>query len=221
MEDHWMLPTDKTQGIYYNSDPLKVKAAIKQLSDDFYINKKEAINSFYRHLFINQYGFDQSCLYFADSTPSSTKYADKLLEITGDAKFINMVRDGRDAAYSIFQMKDFWALEKRNSELDALDWWYNRIVDSHTALSKIPENYYVTIRLEKFVAYKEEREKVLSFLSLYEHPDMLYFFNTHMQKDNVSFGKWQSLDIAEKIDKKYSFMLKKLNDKGILIDRYY
>jgi hypothetical protein len=221
IEDHWMLPTDKTRGIYYNADPEKIKLAVKELCNNFTVNRKQSISTFYKNLFISQYSFDESCLYFADSTPSNIKYADKILEIVGDAKFINMIRDGRDTAYSIFQMKDFWALEKRNSELDALDWWYNRIVDCHTALSKIPDNYYVTMRLENFVSNKEEKEEVLSLLSLHEDESMSSFFYNSISIDKVAFGKWQSLEIAKKIDKKYSFMLKKLEDRGIVIDRYY
>jgi hypothetical protein len=221
LRDHWLLPTDKTRGIYCNSDPEKINSEIKELKNNFLINKRKAIYNFYQKLFINQYNFDTNCLYLADSTPSNIKYADKILEIFGDAKFINMVRDGRDVAYSIFQMKDSWALEKRNSELDALDWWYNRIIDSNNALSKIPNNYYINIRLEDFVTKKEERKKMLSFLSLYQDNNMSLFLNNSISIEKVNFGKWKNLDIAKKIDEKYTFMLKKLNDQGIVIERYY
>ena len=50
---------------------------------------------------------------------------------------------------------------------------------------------------------------------------MLTFFNNQISADNVDFGKWKNLDIANKIDEKYNFMLKKLKDKGIIIERYY
>jgi len=221
LEDHWLFPTDKTEGIYLNINPEKIKIMTKELNNEFLINKKQAVLNFYKNLFISQNNFNSESLYFADSTPSNIKYADKILEIFGDAKFINMVRDGRDVAYSIFQMKDSWALEKRKSELDALDWWYNRIIDSHSALSKIPNNYYVNIRLENFVSKKEEKEKMLSFLSLPEDQNMSTFFKNFISVDKVNFGQWKKLEIAKKIDEKYTFMLKKLNDKGIIIDRYY
>jgi len=221
LEDHWLRRTDKTSGIYSNSSIEKIEIIKNNLINSFSKNKKVAIFEFYKGLFLNQNNFNNSSLYYGDSTPSNLKYADKIFEIFGECKFINMTRDGRDTAYSIFQMKDFWALEKRKSELDALDWWYNRTVDSFEALSKIPSNYYTNIRIEDFIMSNKEKEKILSFLSLYENKEMNDFFNNNISFKNTSFKKWQQLDIADKIDKKYNFMLKKLEDKGILIEKYY
>ena len=221
LEDHWLKETDKTFGIYSNASVEKIQVAKNNLINNFYKNKKIAINEFYKSLFLNQNNFDDSCLYYGDSTPSNLKYADSIFKVFEDCKFINMIRDGRDAAYSIFQMKNFWALEKRQSELDALDWWYNRIVESFEALSKIPSNYYLNARIEDFILNSQEKERVLSFLSLYENNEMKEFFNKNISSENTTFKKWQQLEIANKIDNKYSFMLKKLEDKGIFIERYY
>jgi hypothetical protein len=221
LEDHWLKRTDKTPGIYSNLDIDIFKDIKERFVNDFSKNNRQSISSFYKDLFINQKTFKTTSLYYGDSTPSNIKYADEIFKIFGDCKFINMIRDGRDTAYSIFQMKDFWALEKRNNELDALDWWYNRIIDSFNALSKVPDNYYLNIRLEDFVSKESERKKILSFLSLYESLDMEKFFKDKISEQNVNLGKWKNLEIANQIDKKYSFMLKKLEDRGILIERYY
>jgi hypothetical protein len=221
LEDSWLNPTDKTTGIYSNINVENIKQMTNKLINTFMQNNKLAIDVFYKDLFLNQKTFNKNSLYLGDSTPSNIRYSDNIFQIWKDAKFINMIRDGRDTAYSIFQMKNFWNLEKRNNELDALDWWYNRVIDSFESLSKIPETCYLNIRLEDFVSKDAEKKKVLSFLSINEDQEMLTFFNNQISEDNVDFGKWKNLDIANKIDEKYNFMLKKLNDKGIFIERYY
>jgi hypothetical protein len=221
LEDHWLNPTDKTEGIYSKIEKNEFNIILNELKNNILNNKRDAIFNFYSKLIFKQKEFKNSSLYYGDSTPSNIKKAEGIFEIFTDCKFINMIRDGRDAAYSIFQMKDFWALEKRNNELDALDWWYTRTVESFNALSKIPDNYYINARLESFVSKKEEKDKILKFLSLYENDSMFTFFNKNINFNKVSTGKWKSLEIASKIDKKYNFMLKKLNDQGIQIEKYY
>jgi hypothetical protein len=221
LEDAWLNKSNTNNGIYSNLNIEDFKKIKEKLIINFPKNNKQAISCFYKDLFLNQKTFKKTAIYYGDSTPSNIKYADEILKIFEECKFINMIRDGRDAAYSIFEMKEYWSLEKRNSELDALDWWYNRIVDSFNALSNIADNYYLNIRLEDFISKESERKKILSFLSLYESLEMEEFFKNKVSVENSNLGKWKKLEIANKIDKKYDFMLKKLEDRGIFIERYY
>jgi hypothetical protein len=115
--------------------------------------------------------------YFADSTPVNTMQAHFIYQIFPDALFINMIRDGRDVAYSV--SKESWG---PSDPFKGLKWWGNRVLVSHQSLSQLPNKQHLEIRLEELIVSDRETQylKILNFLYKLARYQNKYP-NTHLQ----------------------------------------
>jgi hypothetical protein len=101
-----------------------------------------------------------SAKYFVDSTPLNIQNANRISRLLPESLFIDMIRDGRDVALSV--SKERWG---PNSPEEALNWWKARIEKSFRALSSIPEQNYLTLRLEDLI--EREREETYRKIHLF------------------------------------------------------
>jgi hypothetical protein len=157
--------------------------------------------------------------YFADSTPVNTLQAHLIHQLFPDALFINMIRDGRDVAYSV--SKESWGPK---DPLRALKWWGNRVLISHQSLSQLPDELHLEIRLEKLIASGREAQylKILNFLDISDHLPMREFFDVEMRSEKMSQGEWKK-NVKNPIafDLAYDKVLSKLRQQGINIEKFY
>ena len=157
--------------------------------------------------------------YFADSTPVNMMQANLLHRLFPEARFINMVRDGRDVAFSVTAEK--WG---PNDPCKALDWWANRVLAAEQALFAIPKDQQATLRLEDLVVGERENslEKILDFLGISAEEKLKTFFDQELTKEKLHQGLWQDkLANPAKFEKRYSNILDKLKDKGVVVERFY
>jgi hypothetical protein len=157
--------------------------------------------------------------YFADSTPVNTMQAHLIHLLFPDALFINMIRDGRDVAYSV--SKEKWGPK---DPFKALKWWGNRVLVSHQSLSQLPHKQYLEIRLEELISSDREAQylRILNFLDISDHLPMREFFNLEMRSEKMSQGEWKG-KVVDPIafDKAYDKVLSKLKHQGIDVEKYY
>ena len=157
--------------------------------------------------------------YFADSSPVNTMQAHLISQLFPGAKFINMIRDGRDVAYSV--SKEKWGPK---DPFKALKWWGNRVLVSHRSLSQLPEKHHLEIRLEELI--KSDREfqyaKIMSFLNIPDHLSTRKFFNIEMRSEKMSQGEWkEKVQNPIVFDKAYDQVLSKLLQQGINVEKLY
>ena len=157
--------------------------------------------------------------YFADSTPVNTMQAHFIYQLFPDALFINMIRDGRDVAYSV--SKESWG---PSDPFKGLKWWGNRVLVSHQSLSQLPDKQHLEIRLEELIVSDREAQylKILNFLGISDHPSVREFFNLEMRPEKMSQGEWKE-KVKDPIafDKEYDKVLSKLKQQGINIKKLY
>ena len=157
--------------------------------------------------------------YFADSTPVNIMQANYLHRLFPDALFINMVRDGRDVALSVANEK--WG---PNDPYTALEWWGNRVLKANIALDKVPPSRGLTVRLENLVSRDRDKslEEIIKFLAIEPEEALLEFFNAELTKEKLNEGLWrQKVSNPAKFDKKYSEVLERLKEKGIVVEKFY
>jgi hypothetical protein len=162
---------------------------------------------------------DKNVMYFADSTPTNMMQANYIYKLFPNAKFINMIRDGRDVALSV--SKENWG---PNDPQQALAWWANRIEKAHIALLKVRAKDQMQVRLEDLIVNnrKEEYLRLLSFLEIDDHDLTREYFEKHMLAEHMSKGDWQQqVKDPDLYNKKYESILKNLTAKGIEIAKYY
>jgi hypothetical protein len=219
----WFNRTKQNEGLYKSVNKETINKMTKELNENFIKNSKDATRQFYIDIFKNQDTFKSDKLYIGDSTPSNIRYSNRINKIFPEAKFIHTFRDGRDAAYSIYLMRKYFNLAGNKTEFDALDWWYDRIVQSFSALNDLDNDKYISIRFEDLIINQRKKSflKILNFLNLEEEENISNYFNLNVKKENMKIGLWKTLYTSEDFDNKYTEMLLKLKEQNIIIEKYY
>ena len=154
-------------------------------------------------------------MYFGDSTPVNMMHSIQIKKLLPDARFINVVRDGRDVALSI--TKERWG---PNDAHEGLEWWANRILKSAQALEKVDKKSVLEFRIEDFVVHNRDDsyQNLLNFLQLDASAEMHEYFETTMSAERLHIGSWRTqVKDPERFDARYRSLCKKLKRKGVAI----
>jgi hypothetical protein len=105
---------------------------------------------------------------WADKTPHYVHHVDQLLRVWPAARFVVLVRDGRDVALSLKRMpfgpNNAWA---------AAQWWARGVRAGMAAQRQHPENV-MTVRYEELATHPSEHvPRICEFLGLRHVPEML------------------------------------------------
>jgi len=158
-------------------------------------------------------------VYFGDSTPTNIINAKYIYKFFPEARFINMIRDGRDVALSV--SKERWGPATPEK---ALSWWEKRVERAHQSMLTLPPQSKLELRLETLVVNnrQDSYEKLLNFLALEDHPMMKKYFDEQMLAEKMQSGGWQhEVKDPEKFSSDYQKILKRLSRKNIFIEKYY
>jgi hypothetical protein len=192
--------------------------ALRRFEENYKDNPKGASRDFFYSLSRAQIISDKT-EYFGDSTPTNIINARYIYEIFPESKFINMIRDGRDVALSV--SKERWGPATPEK---ALIWWEKRIEHAHNSLIQIPQNSKLEIRLEELVIHQREESysALLTFVGVDDHPTMRRYFDDQMVAEKMHSGEWQEqAKNPEKFGNTYQQILKRLQKKGIFIEKFY
>jgi hypothetical protein len=157
--------------------------------------------------------------YFADSTPANMQNGNRIIKLLPSAIFINMIRDGRDVAYSV--SKERWGPDDLHL---ALKWWQKRIELAHLGLERVSVDKKINLRLEDLILYNRTQSYnlILKFLDLEDQEQLRLEFDKTFAKEKMSMGLWKGeVKSPTKFEQTYLKVLKQLADKGIEIKQYY
>ena len=208
----------KPRGLVQGITKAQLEVAIKNFATYFKSDKERASRAFFYEISAAQIE-KKNVKYFADSTPTNMMHANYIYKLFPNAKFINMIRDGRDVAFSV--SKEKWGPDDAHQ---ALTWWANRIVKAHTALNKVRPNDQMQMRLENLIVNnrKEDYLRVLNFLEIDDHDMTREYFEKNMLPQYMSQGDWkEEVKDPGSYNNKYEKILKDLRAKGIKIDKFY
>lgn len=155
---------------------------------------------------------------WGDKTPSYTKDFHILNELFPLARFINLIRDGRDVALSLVRQP--WG---PGTFSDALEYWAEIVTWSRKMGRLLPKDRYLELRFEDLVSRPEEMIKnVLAFLCLDFEPEIFQRnpsrikgklphtsvkFHTNLKRpiDSSLAYKWR--DILGRVDQAISWQI--------------
>ncbi len=124
---------------------------------------------------------------WGDKTPYYIEWIDEIVAVWPNAKFVELVRDGRDVALSIIPLpfggNNVWVAGRD---------WANGIREGLRAHRNHPENI-LTVRYEALVSEPEgEVRRICDFLDLEFHPEMLNINETPEHKVVADQKEWFS-----------------------------
>lgn len=111
---------------------------------------------------------------WGDKTPSFFRKVDELHKIFPDARFINILRDGRDV---------YWSLKKRlsgrkNIAVAAIEWRY-KVKKAEEAFSRLPPGRALNVRFEDILLNPQPKIKeICDFLGVQYEDGMLEFYKS-------------------------------------------
>ena len=110
---------------------------------------------------------------WGDKTPRYISHINVLNDLFPDAKFIHLIRDGRDVALSL--MNQWFG---PNDLISALQFWKERALIGDKMLSMLPADRVFTVKMEKLALHPEDTLRNLcKFLDIDFTPEMLTSFN--------------------------------------------
>ncbi len=132
-----------------------------------------------------------SLKYWGDKTPRYINSLQYLNFLYPNAKFINIVRDGRDVAASV-KKEPFWG--GRTPLMVAEEWNYRVLNGLLGELSLGPERFF-TLQYEKLVSAPEDTLKdVVNFLDIEFDEKMLMFYKTSSAKKLTRFKRHKNVE---------------------------
>ncbi len=138
---------------------------------------------------------------WGDKTPSFFRKLDILHGLFPEAKFIHIVRDGRDIFDSWRKMDP----SKNNASVIALDWSY-KLFKIDRSFKKIPEGNRITIRYEDLLDDPEKTVmQICSVIGIGYEDNMLNFYRT----SHDYIGDHHSRLIFKPLDRKNKYKWKK------------
>lgn len=136
---------------------------------------------------------------WCEKTPRNSIYFDRLANMFPEAKFINVIRDGRDVACSMVE-RGFWPIA---ASLDfpatttfrgevtfekAIEYWVVMTRIARDMAKRLPESSYAEIRLEDLVFNQDAAVKrIMDFLG-----ESLDSSVTEFQMKPDSLGRWKT-----------------------------
>ena len=204
----------KPRGLVQAIDLKVLEDAYQQLLTEFSQNGPAASRDFFYTLATAQVK-KPAAHSFGDSTPVNMMHAARLYKLFPEAKFVNVVRDGRDVALSV--AKEKWG---PNDPYEALSWWSNRVLKSARALAQIPQERRFEMRLEDLVTISREAtfNSYMKFLRLPEDVAVRKYFSEEVSPDRLHQGRWKSeVENPNKFNSKYMKILAKLDREGVAV----
>ncbi len=150
-----------------------------------------------------------------DSTPNNAADAYRIHRLLPTAKFLHVVRDGRDVAASVATQR--WGPHDFH---EALEWWFDRVRFAHRGIKDLPAGFGLTLHLEDFArdARQESFDAVLRFLDLPAEPGLRTFFKKEVSADTGNVGRWRTgLSESDQAtaERRYAAMVDALAAEGL------
>jgi Sulfotransferase domain. len=144
--------------------------------------------------------------------------APTLVRLFPEAKFIHVVRDGRDASAS--RVSQTRGLVYPRTRRQGLEWWEKRIRAIDAGARAIPEGRFLEVSLDELVEGPRRGALVpiANFVGVRPGPRLRRFYFGQMRADRGNFERWRrdiSARKAADIDARYRAALERLEADGI------
>lgn len=143
--------------------------------------------------------------------------APTLLRLFPEAKFIHVVRDGRDASAS--RVSQTRGLLYPRTRRQGLDWWEARIRAIDAGARAIPADRLLTVSLDEFLLLgRRALRPFCRFVRIYPQPKMKRFYRRKMSPELAHSARWRealSDRRADQLERHYAEIVAGFERDGI------
>jgi hypothetical protein len=141
-----------------------------------------------------------------------------LARIFPEAKFIHVVRDGRDASAS--RVRQGRRLLYPRTRVQGIRWWEERVRRIERAFDELPEERTLTVNLDLLVQGWPQRKgmkKLVEFVGLTKGRRVRRYFRRRISPEHGNVGRWRrglSERRQERVQREYEAALARLEREG-------
>jgi hypothetical protein len=144
--------------------------------------------------------------------------APTLLRLFPEAKFIHVVRDGRDASAS--RVAQTHGLIRPRTRRQGLEWWEDRIRRIDAGARAIPPDRLLTVSLDELLLLGPRRatRRLCRFLDLWIQARMRRYFRRRMNAERANAQRWRrglSERRASELERRYGEVVARLEADGV------
>lgn len=152
---------------------------------------------------------------WVEITGPAIEYGDFLVEIFPNARFINMVRDGRAVVAGTLKKVDL-----TDDPMTALAKWIEMVRAAGAAIERLGPERVLTVHLDDLTAHDRDAtfERVVRFLRIKDPAPMRAYFDREISAERAHVGAWRQRMApadARKVDRHYRRAVRSLRRAGI------
>jgi hypothetical protein len=207
--------TSRMRGMYRFVDRERFDAAVERFQE----SHADDLEAACRALFFDLLAFraDEGRGLVEQSTDNVARAA-TLHRLFPEARFIHVVRDGRDASASrVAQTRGLIAPRTRRQ---GIEWWEERVRAIEQGAAALPADRLLTVSLDELLRMRQGRaalRPVFRFLGLSPTKRTRRYFRNRMTREEANTERWRrgiSAGKAERLEALYSQALDRLEASG-------
>lgn len=180
---------DRTEGrgLHQITDRDTIRAAVRELYADMGTDRILAARRF-THRLLDPPAIAAGAHGWIENTPNTIREAPTIRLILPEARFVHMVRDGRDVACSLTRRA--WGPDDAD---EGLRWWARHLERSFHQAAAAPAGIVHEVRMEALVRYDRAAsyQAMLAFLGLGDEPAIGDYFDAKVEGDHAHIGRWR------------------------------
>ena len=215
MRGHWWKRgTRQNQGLQRLVEPDRYEEILERFSETFPADPIEASRWLVRSL-LDPVAEREGKPAWVEITGQVIEQAPFLNDLFPNAKFINMVRDGRAVVAGTLRKVDL-----TDDPMRALRKWERMVIAASDGMRALPAGRAMTIYLDDLTAFDREAtfERLLEFLETEDPGPMRTYFDEEISAERANVGRWRERMApadARKVDRRYRRLVRRLHRAGI------
>jgi Sulfotransferase family len=215
MRSRWYVRgANRRNGLKRVATPAELEAALAEFTPAFEADRIAASRRLVRRL-LDPAAERAGKEAWVEITGPVIEFAPFLLGLFPQAKFINMVRDGRAVVAGTLKKVDL-----TDDPMQALAKWEEMVSAAGAALRALPEGRAITFHLDDLTAHDRERTfaRLVDFLEISDPAPMWEYFDREISAERAHVGAWRQRMApadARKVDRRYRRALRKLQREGV------
>jgi Sulfotransferase family len=209
--------TRRFRGLFRFVDRERFDAAIEEFERRFADDPEGACRKLFFDLLWFRTSEERTKRGIVEQSCDSVARAPTLLRLFNDARFVHVVRDGRDASASrVSQTK---GLVRPRTRAGGIRWWEERIARVEAGAAAIPPERLLTVSLDELLLAPggDALRPLMRFCGTGAGSRARFFFKTRMNRDEAHSERWRhglTDRRARRLDALYAEALDRLEAQG-------
>lgn len=210
--------TRRFRGLYRFVPRERFDAAVERFDAGFDSDPAEACRELYRDLLWHRVEAKRNATGVIEQSCDTIAAAPTLVKLFPAAKYVHVVRDGRDASAS--RVRQTRGLIYPRTRSQGLDWWESRLRAIDAGAKAIPEGSLFEVGLDDLLVDKRRRtmRKLSRFAGVYPGKRMKRFLARRMNFEAANAERWReglSEPRQADLEARYRAILERLEADGV------